>query len=102
MVIRYVSCESGKEPFLGFIPIDCSTGEALTDTLLTQLEEMKLPLRNMRGQGYDNAANMKGKHVGIQKRILDMNPHAFFVPCSSHSLNLVVNDAALSCTEVLK
>ena len=79
LVIRYVSCKSGKEPrihehFLGFIPIDCSIGEALTDTLLTQLEEMKLLLRNMRGQGYDNAANMKVKHVGIQKKDIGHEP----------------------------
>lgn len=26
-----------------------------------------------------------------------MNPRAFFVPCSSHSLNLVINDAAKCC-----
>jgi hypothetical protein len=25
-----------------------------------------------------------------------MNPRAFFIPCNSHSLNLVVNDAAMS------
>jgi len=41
---------------------------------------------------------MKGKHTGVQKRILDVNPLAFFVPCASHSLNLVVNDATLSFT----
>ncbi|XP_065650769.1 zinc finger MYM-type protein 1-like [Hydra vulgaris] len=52
----------------------------------------------MRGQGYDNGSNMKGKNVGVQKRILDLNPRAFFVPCGSHSLNLVVNDAGFSCT----
>jgi len=37
---------------------------------------------------------MRGKHNGLQKRILNINPRAFFVPCSAHSLNLVVNDAA--------
>ncbi|XP_016850373.2 uncharacterized protein LOC100552400 [Anolis carolinensis] len=41
---------------------------------------------------------MKGKHVGVQRRILDLNPRAFYVPCGNHSLNLVVNDAALSCS----
>ena len=50
----------------------------------------------MRGQGYDNGSNMKGKNVGVHKRILDLNPRAFFISCGSHSLNLVVNDAALS------
>lgn len=58
---------------------------------------MSLSLENLRGQGYDNGSNMKGKHSGVQKRILDINPRAFFVPCSSHTLNLVVNDAAKCC-----
>lgn len=106
LIIRYVHCISGKEPsiqerFLGFVPIDSSTGEAITNILLTQLKEMKLPLCNMRGQGYDNGANMKGKHAGVQNRILQVNPRAFFVPCSTHSLNLVVTDAALSCNEAV-
>lgn len=27
-------------------------------------------------------------YSGVQKRILDMNPKAMFVPCNNHSLNL--------------
>ncbi|KAJ7344823.1 hypothetical protein JRQ81_000773 [Phrynocephalus forsythii] len=54
----------------------------------------------MRGQGYDNGANMKGKNIGLQRKILDINPRAFYVPCAAHSLNLVVNDAAKSSLEV--
>ncbi|XP_076037310.1 zinc finger MYM-type protein 1-like [Oratosquilla oratoria] len=42
---------------------------------------------------------MKGKHNGVQQRVLDMNPRAFFVPCSAHSLNLVVNDAVKCCLQ---
>lgn len=83
-----------KEHFLGFIPIIDSTGLGLTEVLLQQLQEMGIPIENMRGQGYDNGSNMKGKNLGVQNRILQINPKAFYVPCSSHSLNLVVNDAA--------
>ncbi|XP_051170468.1 zinc finger MYM-type protein 1-like [Leptopilina boulardi] len=106
LIIRYVRCEPGEEPsieehFLGFIPVEESTGKALTDTLLSTLEEMKIPLSNMRGQGYDNGSNMKGKHAGVQARILSLNPLAFFVNCGTHSMNLSVNDAALSCTEAV-
>ncbi|XP_048513424.1 zinc finger MYM-type protein 1-like [Athalia rosae] len=55
----------------------------------------------MRGQGYDNGANMKGKRSGVQSRILKINPRATFVPCSCHSLNLVVNDAASASGETV-
>ena len=47
----------------------------------------------MGGQGYDNGANMKGKHSGLQARILQINPRAPFVPCAAHTLNWVVNDS---------
>ena len=39
---------------------------------------------------------MKGKNIGVQKRILDLNPLAFFVQCGCHSYNLVLCDAAKS------
>ena len=40
---------------------------------------------------------MKGKHQGAQKRLLDINPRAFYTPCGCHSLNLVICDMANSC-----
>ncbi|GBM28337.1 hypothetical protein AVEN_229521-1 [Araneus ventricosus] len=53
----------------------------------------------MRGQGYDNEANMKGKHAGLQAEIRDTNPRAFLITCGSHFLNLVVNDMVKSSLE---
>ncbi|KAG7171643.1 hypothetical protein Hamer_G014783 [Homarus americanus] len=51
----------------------------------------------MRGQSYDNAANMSGIYTGLQARIKAMNPLAYYVPCAGHSLNLVGTSAASSC-----
>lgn len=103
LVVRFVRAVPGeevnvREHFLGFVQVSDTSGQGLTACLLDQLSKRGIPVRNMRGQGYDNGSNMKGKNVGVQKRILDLNPRAFYVPCGSHSLNLVVNDAALSCT----
>lgn len=110
MIIRYVLINQThynskteviiKESFLGFVPIEKSTGLKLTEVLLTELDKLGLPLQNMRGQGYDNGSNMKGSRAGVQARIRNLNPRAFYVPCSSHSLNLVVNDMAKSSLEV--
>ena len=44
---------------------------------------------------------MKGKHSGVQARMLDINPQAVYVPCANHTLNLVVVDSANSSTEAL-
>ncbi|KAI8541986.1 hypothetical protein RHMOL_Rhmol08G0104000 [Rhododendron molle] len=53
---------------------------------------------DLRGQGYDNSSNMKGKNKGVQKRLLDKNPRAFYTPCGCHSLNLALCDMANSCS----
>ena len=88
-----------KEHFLGFLPLTETTGESMSRVLINQLQSLSLSIEDLRGQGYDNGGNMKGKEIGLQKNILDINPCAFYVPCSSHTLNLVVNDAASCCTE---
>lgn len=74
----------------------------LFDIIIQQLKDLGIPIENMRGQGYDNGANMKGKHCGVQRRIRNINLRSFFVPCSAHSLNLVVNDAVKSSKEAIE
>ncbi len=105
MIIRFVNLNETevliREHFLGFIQLQETTGVFLTEVLIQQLKDMGLKVENMRGQGYDNGSNMKGKENGVQKKILNLNPRAFFVPCSAHSLNLVVNDAVKSCLEAV-
>ena len=72
-----------------------------TETFIEQLEQIGLAITNLQGQSYDNQSNMKDKDKGVQNRVLQINPCAFFVPCNSHSLNLVVNDAAMYCLEAI-
>jgi len=80
---------------------DGSSGESLTDLLLHRLEELGLCVSNCRGQGYDNGANMRGCHKGVQARILQLESRAFFMPCGCHSLNLVLCDMAKSCSTAM-
>lgn len=107
IVIRFVTYNNEtnlheiREHFLGFLPVVVTTGEGLTEAILNELKNLGLPIGDMRGQGYDNGANMKGKRSGVQSRILQINPRATFVPCSCHSLNLVVNDAASASGETI-
>jgi hypothetical protein len=42
---------------------------------------------------------MKGKHQGVQKKLLDINPRAFYSACGCHSLNLTLCDMAKSCAK---
>ncbi|XP_013786283.1 zinc finger MYM-type protein 1-like, partial [Limulus polyphemus] len=79
-----------RELFLGFVPLQETTGAFIAETLLGQLEQMGLPIENLRGQGYDDGNNMTGKENGVQKRLLDINPRAFFcaLQCTLFKLNL--------------
>jgi hypothetical protein len=98
--VRYVDLEGAPkvvEHFLCFKQAKDSTGEGLTELILETLVELGLNVADCRGQGYDNGANMRGKHKGVQRRILDLNGRAFYVPCGCHSLNLVVGDAVACC-----
>lgn len=49
-----------------------------------------------RGQSYDNGSNMKGKNRGVQALIREENPRAFYLPCTSHNLNLILGDCCKS------
>ncbi|XP_074314594.1 uncharacterized protein LOC141649817 [Silene latifolia] len=101
LILRYVDVSSNsicvQESFLGFLNVDDTTGQGLFNVLLNELKSLDLDVDNVRGQSYDNGSNMKGKHQGVQKKLLDINCRAFFTPCGSHSLNLTLCDIANSC-----
>lgn len=87
--IRYVQNGAPVERFLQFIPINQHKPEYLTNAVIEFMEKHSIDFANCRGQSYDNTNNMAGKYTGLQQRILDLNQFAIFMPCASHSLNLV-------------
>jgi hypothetical protein len=101
LIIRYVDSSSGhvrvEEAFMGFLEVNDTTGQGIFDVLEEELKNLGLDIDNIRGQGYDNGSNMKGKHQGVQKKLLDINPRAFYSACGCHSLNLTLCDMAKTC-----
>lgn len=98
-ILRYVNGEGEiKERFFGFLQIEQHDSHYLENVVLETLNALSLNIKNCRGQTYDNAANMAGKYTGLQARIKMLNESATFIPCSSHTLNLVGNCAAEACS----
>jgi hypothetical protein len=80
-----------KEEILGFIELSSTTGSAIKDEILKQIENFGLYLTNVRGQGYDGGSNMSGRYNGVQALILEKQPLAIYTHFSSHELNLYIS-----------
>ena len=97
-VLRYVNMDGNEvkveESFVRFIETKGKSAKEISELILRQLENDEIQIDDCRGQAYDNAAVMSAHRSGVQKRILEINPKALFVPCSNHSLNLACIHAA--------
>ena len=77
------------------------TGEEMANQVLQYLHEVfKLNFSKCRGRSYSNAANMPEHYKGMQQNFIETNKFAIYVPCATHSLNLVGRSAVDCCQEV--
>lgn len=73
-----------------------TTGKGLAKVAMDVLLRLNLPIHGLRGQTYDGAANMSGKHVGAQALIKQHQPVALYVHCGAHCTNLITQKACLA------
>lgn len=89
------------ERFLEFKAFYKKTGSENADMIENLLWD-RGDIGDCRGQGYDNGANMSGRVKGVQAQISKKNHLATFLPCASHTLNLVGVNASQTSPEVAK
>ncbi|XP_022864218.1 zinc finger MYM-type protein 1-like [Olea europaea var. sylvestris] len=105
LIVRFVDNSANlptvQEHWLEFLKVDDTTGLGLATELQKALIKIDLDIDDIRGQGYDNGSNMSGKHKGVQRRVHEMNPRAFYTPCGAHSLNLALCDMVNCCSKAV-
>ncbi|CAG9822111.1 unnamed protein product [Phaedon cochleariae] len=78
-----------KDEFTELLRMDAKT---IAETILSTVDDYGLNLHKLMGLGFDGCLTMAGKENGVQKLIRDRYSKVTFFHCSSHRLNLVIND----------
>ena len=85
VVLRYVDRRGiVKERFIGFVHVTETTSSYLKSAIDALFADLKLSLKQVRGQGYDGASNMRGEFNGLQSLIMRENSSAYYVYCFAH------------------
>lgn len=92
--IRTASCDLDIcEDFIGLLETTNTKAITLFSIVKDVLLRLGLPTEKLRGQCYDGASNMSVEFKGLQKLATDLQPLATYIHCSTHSLNLAVQDS---------
>ena len=95
IILRYVDDKAIiHENFLTYVQATSLTAESLAAYLVDTLRECQLDPESIVSQGYDGASVMSGRCSGVQQRLREFAPHAIYIHCYAHTLNLVLVDCA--------
>ena len=82
------------ECFLEIIPLKKADAETIYSTLIECLKKKNLQVGRIVGLGFDGAATFSGRRTGVQAHIKKHTPHALFVHCHCHLLQLACVQSA--------
>ncbi|XP_066375258.1 uncharacterized protein [Miscanthus floridulus] len=91
VVLRYVDrCGVVKESFVGLVHVKDTTSANLKSSIDSLFARFKLSIKQVRGQGYASASNMRGEFNGLKSLVMRENSSAYYVHFFAHQLQLVV------------
>lgn len=92
VVPRYLNNDNIHEEFLDFIPADGLDAQSLLKPVKQTLAKCDIDKNACIAQCYDGASVMSGCNNGIQETFRQEVPHALYIHCYAHRLNLVLVD----------
>jgi hypothetical protein len=72
----------------------------LKEEIFFVLSHNNLDVQNIRGQGYDDASNMRVEWNGLQALFINDCPYTYYVHCLAHQLQLALIAAAKEISDV--
>ena len=82
------------EHFLEIIHLKRADAETIYSSLVDCLKLKNLQVKKIVGMGFDGANTFTGNRAGVQARVKKLAPHALFVHCHCHILQLACVQAA--------
>ena len=100
LIIRYVDEKfQVQERLLKISEINVKTGDGFAEKVITMLNDLGLPLVNVRFQCYDTTASMSGAYNGAQAKLSERLGRSIpYITCLGHKANLCVEH---SCKDSL-
>ena len=101
IVLRYVDKNGNViERFVGIEHVTDTSALSLKTAIDSFFSRYGLSISRLRGQGYDEASNMRGEFNGLKALILKENESAFYVHCFAHQLQLALVVVAKSHIDI--
>ena len=91
---RWIENGEPTEHFIDLLSMKRTDAESIYSALVECFKSKNIQLSNLIGMGFDGAATFSGKKSGVQARMKKHSPHALFVHCHCHQLQLACLQAA--------
>ena len=91
---RWIEDGVPVEHFIEIVPMKKADAESIHSALVECLKGKSIQLSRIIGMGFDGASTFSGSRTGVQTRLKKQSPHAIFVHCHCHLLQLACVQAA--------